>query len=173
MSVHPGRFTAELDGPVTVFLIGMRVNAPLRVRSWWPTFVAMPRMLGHLEAHPETGYLGQHSWFGRTTILLSYWRSAGHLQRFAGDAQAPHLQPWREFVRRTRGNADVGIWHETYTSGPGDREVVYVNMPRFGLARAGRHVPVGPGTQTAQQRMAAGRGWAIDVTPKSSTDVEM
>lgn len=156
MSVHSGRYTAHVDGPITVFLIGMRVNKPLRVRSWLPVFQAMPRMLTHLERHPETGYLGQHSWLGRTTILLSYWRRAEDLRRFAQDAQAPHLQPWRDFVARTRGNADVGIWHETYTSGPGEREVIYANMPRFGLARVGEHVPIGPGAQTARQRMATG-----------------
>jgi hypothetical protein len=33
---------------------------------------------------------------------------------------------------------------------------MYVNMPRFGLAGALGHVPVGPGTQTARQRLAGG-----------------
>jgi hypothetical protein len=33
-------------------------------------------------------------------------------------------------------NGDVGIWHETYRSHPGDYENVYLNMPAFGLGKA-------------------------------------
>jgi hypothetical protein len=36
----------------------------------------------------------------------------------------------------------VGIWHETYLSGPGRYETIYHHMPRFGLAKAGEHLPV-------------------------------
>jgi len=134
----------------------MRVNRPLRVEKWFPVFAAMPRMVVHLEKHPGTGYLGQHSWFGRTTILLSYWRTADDILRFAGDRDAPHLAPWRDFMRRIGGDGTVGIWHETYTVRAGDRESVYANMPTFGLARAIGRVPVGPGLATAKARLAAG-----------------
>ena len=33
MTVHPGRFTADIEGDFVVFLIGMRFNRPLKVRS--------------------------------------------------------------------------------------------------------------------------------------------
>ncbi len=56
--VRAERLTAEIDGPFVLFLIGMRVNKPWKVRTWWPAFVAMPRMLKELERDPATGYLG-------------------------------------------------------------------------------------------------------------------
>ncbi len=152
--VLQGRYTAEVEGDVTVFLIGMRVNRPWRPDKWLPVFAAMPRMLSHLEKHPDAGLLGYHTWFGRTTMLLSYWRSPEHLQRFASDADAPHLEPWRAFRRRVGDDGAVGIWHETYVAGSGQREVVYANMPAFGLGKATSRVAVGPDARTAKQRMA-------------------
>ena len=153
-SVFPGRYTAAPETEtVTVFLIGMRAN------RWWKlpvvvrTAVAMPRMLIHLERHPETGLLGYHQWLGRTTMLLSYWQSPEHLQRFAADRDAPHLGPWRDFMRRVADTGDVGVWHETYEVPTSSLEVVYNGMPRFGLAGATEHVPVGRGTATARQRL--------------------
>ena len=76
-TVQAGRFTIENDQDVTVFLIGMRFNKPWQVHRWLPVFSAMPRMLAHLERHPEVGMLGQRTWLGRTTLLLSYWRRPG------------------------------------------------------------------------------------------------
>jgi hypothetical protein len=155
--IHPGRFTAPGDVDVTVFLIGMRFNRPHRVDAWWPVATAMPRMLRHLAANPEVGMLGYHLWAGRTTLLLSYWRDAAALQTFAADADAPHLKPWRAFMKRIGSNGTVGIWHETYVVPAGHHEVVYVNMPAFGLAGAVGHLPVGAGTSTARQRLRAGK----------------
>ena len=37
------RMAAELDGEFVVFLIGMRINKPWKVRAWWPVFGAMPK----------------------------------------------------------------------------------------------------------------------------------
>lgn len=152
-SVHPGRFTAPGDLDVTVFLIGMRFNRLHRIDAWWPVVSAMPPMLRHLSAHPENGLLGYHNWFGRTTILLTYWRDPQSLQAFAADTEAPHLEPWRRFMRRIGRSSTVGIWHETYVVPAGRHETIYSNMPVFGLAAATQHVPVGPGTNTARQRL--------------------
>ena len=70
--VFPGRFTAAPDrSDVTVFLIGMRANRWWQLGKVWWTASKMPPMLQHLATHPDTGMLGAHSWFGRTTILLS------------------------------------------------------------------------------------------------------
>jgi hypothetical protein len=153
-TIHKGRWTALHDADVTVFLIGMRINKLHRPDKWVPTATAMPRMLAYLSRTPEAGLLGFESWFGRTTLLLSYWRSPEDLMRFASDSEAPHLQPWREFRSRIGDAGDVGIWHETYIVGPRQREVIYGNMPRFGLAAATTHVPVSTGLRSAKQRMA-------------------
>ncbi len=154
-TIHPGRFTAPSDREITVFLIGMRVNKLHRIDAWWPVAAAMPRMLRHLQARPETGLLGHESWFGRTSIMLSYWRDAQSLQAFASDSAAPHLEPWRRFMRTIGSSGLVGIWHETYVVPAGSHESVYANMPRFGLAGATEHVPIGRGTHTARQRLRA------------------
>ena len=52
-------------------------------------------------------------------------------------------------------SGDVGIWHETYLVGEGRHESVYVNMPPFGLGRAGQLVPA-KGRQTIGQGTDAG-----------------
>ena len=152
--VFPGRYTSAPDrSDITVFLIGMRANHWWRLGKVWWTASKMPPMLWHLATHAEAGMLGVHSWFGRTTIILSYWESPEHLQRFAADQDAPHLQPWRDFMRTLQGSGSVGIWHETYQVSVADLETVYVDMPTFGLAAATAHVPIGPGQKTARQRL--------------------
>ncbi|MEZ2390385.1 DUF4188 domain-containing protein [bacterium RCC_150] len=156
--VFPGRFTADIGREsVTVFLIGMRANRWWKIATVARVASSMPRMLRHLATHPESGMLGFEQWPGRTTVLLSYWESPEHLRRFAADREAPHLEPWRRFMKELAGRGDVGVWHETYQVPASGIESVYSGMPRFGLAKATAHVPVGPGTNTAKQRMGAGR----------------
>jgi len=132
--------------PVVVFMIGMRVNRWWKVRQWLRTALAMPRMLRELGEHPELGLLGGQSWFGRTTILVSYWKSVDHLFAYAKMRNADHLPAWRAFNKHIGTNGDVGIWHETYIVQPGAYESIYVNMPEFGLGkvmglRAASHRP--------------------------------
>lgn len=154
MGILAGRHTVDSDRDVTVFLIGMRVNQPWKVRKWLPVAKAMPPMLRHLSRDKTSGLLGFNQWVGRTTMLLSYWESPEHLQRFAADADAPHLEPWRRFVRSVGDDGTVGIWHETYVVPAANREVVYVNMPAFGLGKALGARPVGSGMHTAKQRLS-------------------
>ena len=153
MPVHPGRFTARAEGDFVVFLIGMRFNKPWKVQKWLPVATAMPRMLRVLAQHPELGCLGTQQWFGRTTILVQYWRSFEDLDRFARDKDLPHLEPWRRFNRAVRDSGDVGVWHETFKVRAGEYEAVYANMPAFGLAAATGHVPVAAVGQTSAARI--------------------
>ena len=147
MKTHNERVTSNAsEGPVVVFLIGMRVNRWWKVRQWLRTALAMPRMLRELGQHPELGMLGGESWFGRTTILVSYWKSVDHLFGYAKLRNAEHLPAWRAFNKHIGENGDVGIWHETYIVQPGAYESIYVNMPAFGLGkvnglRAASHRP--------------------------------
>ena len=156
--VFPGRFTAAPPADArAVFLIGLRINTVRGLPKALPVINAMPRMLKFLSQHPESGMLGFHNWFGRTTILLSYWRSAEDVQRFASDPNAPHAPAWREFNKKIGASPHVGVWHELYTIRPGDSEGVYVNMPRFGMAAVNEHLAVGDGMRTSKQRMVAGQ----------------
>ncbi|WP_245808501.1 DUF4188 domain-containing protein [Deinococcus hopiensis] len=143
---------AELEGDFVVFVIGMRVNQPLKVRAWLPVVRAMPSMVRELQAQPELGLLGSQ-FYGLTQI--QYWRSMEHLHRYARSREHAHLPAWRAFNQNARaaGNA-VGIWHETYQVAAGAYETVYVNMPPTGLGRAGTLVPATGYRQTAQGRLA-------------------
>ena len=105
--IFPGRYTATHDGPVTVFLIGMRLNQPLRADLWWPVFSAMPRMLAHLAKDQSAGMLGFQNWFLPSPVVLSYWRSPEHLQRFAANPDAPHLRPWRAFNKAVGNSGGI------------------------------------------------------------------
>jgi len=134
------RMTAQIDDEVVVFLIGMRINRFWKIHKWMPVALAMPRMLRELGAHPYSGFLGFHQWFGNPTIALQYWRSFDHLERYAKDAQRPHRSAWAAFNRAVASSGDVGIWHETYRIRPGDFECIYNNMPLFGLARATKSI---------------------------------
>jgi len=149
------RMTAEIDGDVVVFLIGMRINRMWKIHRWLPVAMAMPRMLRELQADPDSGLLGFQSWFGNPNIFVQYWRSFEHLERYAKDAARAHRPAWAMFNRTVASNGDVGIWHETYRVRPGDYECIYNNMPSFGLARATRQVPATGKRESAGGRMTA------------------
>jgi hypothetical protein len=114
-NIVPGRFTARMDEPFVVFIIGMRINRPLVLRKWLPTFRAMGPMLKELYCHPDKGFLGGEFFFyGRGPALVQYWRSFEGLERFARDPEEPHMPAWQRFNREARSSGAVGIWHETY-----------------------------------------------------------
>ncbi len=144
-----------MPGDFVVFLIGMRVNRPLKVHKWLPVAAAMPRMLRWLDQHPDAGLLAWQTAWIRGPAVMQYWRSFEDLDRFARAAEEPHLPAWKAFNKAVRASGDVGIWHETYKVHAGEYESVYGNMPRTGLAAAGRHVPTGSTGQSAARRIGA------------------
>jgi Domain of unknown function (DUF4188) len=148
------RVTARVESEFVVFLIGMRVNRWWKVRTWWRVGSSMPRMLAELDAHPESGFLGGQSWFGNPTIMVQYWRSFEALEAYARNPDRAHWPAWAAFNRTIARSGDVGIWHEAYRVRPGDFEVVYNNMPPFGLARATETVDATGARATAGGRMA-------------------
>lgn len=147
------RVAAELPGEFVVFLIGMRINNPLLVHKWLPVAAAMPRMIQELSRQPELGLLHAESWFSRTVLMVQYWRSMEHLLAYATNREAEHLPAWKAFNRSVGTNGAVGIWHETYGVSPGRFESVYVNMPRFGLGKAGVVVPASGNRSSARGRL--------------------
>ena len=60
--IFPGRFTADINGPFVVFMIGMRINQLWAVHKWMPVAKAMPLMLDLLSKNPAKGLLGVHTW---------------------------------------------------------------------------------------------------------------
>lgn len=152
--VHPQRLAAQIDGPFVVFLIGMRVNKPWKIRTWWPAFVAMPAMLRELERDPALGFLGaEMAGFG---TIVQYWRSFEDLERYANSRDHRHWPAWRAFNRRVREHrGDVGIWHETYRVEAGAYEAIYSGMPAKGLGKVGRLVPATGRRESARGRIAS------------------
>jgi hypothetical protein len=152
--LFPGRYTAHIDGPFVVFLIGMRVNQLWAIHKWLPVTQAMPRMLRELFIQPQLGLLhAEYAITWRGVMVLQYWRSFDQLHAYAHARNAAHLPAWAAFNRAVGNNGSVGIWHETYEVAPGHYETVYGNMPRWGLAKAGAHLPATGNRNTARERM--------------------
>jgi hypothetical protein len=161
-----GRYTDGHDGPVAVFLIGMRLNQPWNVKAWLPVVRAMPRMLEELHREkaaaaagtgPDNGFLDHRLLIGAGgPTVLQYWRSAEDIYRFASSTDHAHRPAWAAFnaSARTSGGA-VGIWHETYAVPAGGHETMYVDLPATGLAKATSLVPVGRRADAARDRMGS------------------
>ncbi|MCC6630890.1 MAG: DUF4188 domain-containing protein [Gammaproteobacteria bacterium] len=147
------RMTARIKGEFAVLLIGMRINRLLAVHKWLPVNRAMGRMLNELYAKPELGFLSHEMWFSRTIILVQYWRSHDALLEYAKARDSSHLPAWQAFNRAVGTDGSVGVWHESYVVKPGMYENVYVNMPPFGMGKAGELVPASAGLKSAAGRM--------------------
>ena len=156
------RLTAELPGEFVVFLIGMRINRPLLVHKWLPVVRAMPRMLQELYRQPELGLLHHEAWFARTVLVLQYWRTMDQLLAYARNKTAAHLPAWAAFNRAVGTSGSVGIWHETYAVHAGTYETIYVNMPAFGLGKAGKLEPASHKRQFARGRLDGPQRGAVD-----------
>ena len=153
--VRPGRLAPAIPASgAVVFLIGMRINRLWEVWRWVPVAVAMPRMLVELAKNPDLGLLGRPRTFvsGRTIMVWQQWSSFEDLEAYARSADHVHLPAWGAFNRRSRGNASVGIFHETYLVDQATAEGVYVNMPPLGLGAA-----FGTSPADGKSRTAAGR----------------
>lgn len=153
--INRERLTANLEGDFVVFLIGMRINQPLKLHKWLPVAAAMPRMLKELQQQPERGLLHAELWFSRTILVLQYWRSMEQLLAYAKDKEAEHLPAWSAFNKAIGTDGSVGIWHETYAVSPGTYENIYVNMPPFGLGGAGALRSVAEANRSAAARLRA------------------
>jgi hypothetical protein len=165
--IFPGRYTARIEGPFAVFLIGMRINQLWAVHKWMPVAAAMPTMQVALKKNPAKGLLGLENWVRwREVISVQYWRSFEDLENFALNPSDPHLQAWKDFNRRVGSNGSVGIWHETFMVNAGQFECVYGNMPLFGLAAGTDHVPAIGNRETARLRLG---GYSEPAVPSPPT----
>ena len=151
--IIPERMTVEIDGEFVVFIIGMRINKPWKINKWLPVFLAMPRMLRELKAHPEVGFLGSMS---TGFIIVQYWRSFEALEQYARSRDHEHWPAWAAFNKRTAASrGDVGIWHETYCVGPGRYEAIYSGMPPTGLGTVGKLIRASGRHESARGRVDA------------------
>jgi hypothetical protein len=160
----PGRFTAEMEGPFVVFVIGMRINKLFSVHKWLPVARAMGPMIRELYQNPDTGFISHELYLsGRGPVLLQYWRSYDQLETYARGGL--HLEAWKKFNRSVGTDGTVGIFHETYRIEPGNYECVYGNMPVMGLAKAGSHLPATGRRETSRRRMGGQSAPAVPTPP--------
>jgi hypothetical protein len=155
MRIFPGRYTAAYDDDFVIYAFGMRINKPLRVRTWWKAMRTTYTMRQYLRAHPERGNLGfRVALLYGGLAVITFWRSVEDVQEFARNPEL-HLEAWTWFNRAVRETGEVGMWHEMYKVASGEYEVIYGNMPRVGLADFGTHRPIGSTSETSSQRIGA------------------
>lgn len=147
-----GRRTVQRREGIVVFLIGARVN------KWWllpfalPVLSRMPAMLKELLRDPDSGLLAvQPLGIGG---MVQYWRSVDDVIRYANDDSRTHRPTAKRFFRKIFKNRAAGVWHELYVVPPGHYEVLYLNMPRFGLGQVGPVVEARGELATTRQRLA-------------------
>ena len=148
------RMTVDVDGDFVIFLIGARVNNKLQLARSLVDLGGrrgMRHMLDYLVAHPDKGLLAYEMGF---PTIVQYLRSFEHLEAFARDKDGPHLDVWRQYLRRLGRDTRTGIWHETYLVAAGQYEAVYRNMPPHGLGKVGRLTSVGQ-SSSARNRLGA------------------
>lgn len=157
--IIPARMTAAHEGPLVVFLIGMRFNKLHRIDKWLPVVRAMGPMIAELAQDPASGFLGwQTSLAGpRTLLLTQYWRDFEALESYARARDRRHWPAWIAFNKAVGTDGSVGIFHETYTVAADGYETIYANMPPFGLGKVAGLVPATGNRNAARERMKAAR----------------
>jgi len=148
-----GRYTAKMDDSFLLFVIGLRIHQLWKIHLWIPIIISMQKMINELYRNKDLGFLDMKffiSWRGVT--LLQYWKSFEHLEKYARQG-AIHLKAWKDFNQKVAKTGSVGFYHESYVVRQGEYECMYVNMPVYGLARAGSHLPATGRRETARGRM--------------------
>lgn len=145
------RMAARIEGDFVVFLIGMRINKWWKIHQWLPVGFAMQRMLKELEQKPDLGLLAVRQ---SSAVIVQYWRSYEHLERYARGRDHEHFPAWVAFNKRIAGSrGDVGIWHETFMVRAGEYEAIYSGTPPAGLGVAGELIPASGALHSARQRL--------------------
>ena len=158
--IFPGRYTVDIEGDFVVFLIGMRVNKPWKLRKVAFMVGTMPKLLRELDADPSLGCLGSRQVLHSpiAPVVIQFWRTFEDLEAYAH--ALTHKEMWKRFYTLVKMDGDIGIWHETFQVRAGEYEAIYGNMPRFGLALAGDHRGLGSASQ-ARERLGAGERAAV------------
>lgn len=154
MSIIQARMAPAVDKEFVLFIIGMRVNKPLKLHKWLPVAAAMPRMLKELAANPDLGLMHVRSHASFPNFFnFQYWESIDKLMDYASNPDREHRPAWTEFMKNVGMDGTVGIWHETYRVPADHVEAIYGNMPRFGLGNAFELVPAEGSMKKAMDRL--------------------
>jgi hypothetical protein len=129
--------SAEIKEPMCLFLVGMQCRS---WKSMWKIpfiLIRMRKIYGELLSNKDSGFLwGKFFTSNRpkTTLLLSYWKSSEHIERFISDKKFSHHQATKDYYKRLGQDPNIGIWHETYEINPGQAETLYYGMNPFGAS---------------------------------------
>eukprot|EP00978_Attheya_sp_CCMP212_P000532 scaffold1050_cov51-Attheya_sp.AAC.4 len=147
---------------VTIFIAGASLSSAL---TWKALFSghffaiaklvgAMPRFLEELEADADRSGLLHYEIMrptmleflaGKPYLVVQYWRSKGHVFKFAKSSAMKHSFVMMNFMRhlnslkKKRGEilSPFGIYHELYTAKVEEVESVFTSIPKgFGLMGA-------------------------------------
>ena len=133
--IRVGKVSADGTDPVTVFMVGIRVNRWLTPWHWLPLVLALPSMVRESAVDPDSGLLGYRLLLGpgvRQAMLVQYWRDAADLHAFARGPNSSHRAAQKRFWRHYAGaGGAVGIWHELLQANA--PESLYGNMPPTGI----------------------------------------
>jgi len=153
--IEHGRLTDTHDGPLVVFVIGLRINHFHKLGKWLPVARAMGPMIAELTADPESGFIGAEVLRKglRTVCMLQYWRDFDRLEAYARARDRNHWPAWTAFNKAVGNDGTVGIFHETYCVPAGAHETIYANMPPFGLGKVTGRAPATGSRNAARERM--------------------
>lgn len=150
-----GRMTDAYQGPLVVFIIGLRINSFRKIGKWLPVLRSMGPMIVELSQNPDSGFIGSEFALCslRQVLLIQYWRDFDSLERYARARDEKHWPAWVAFNRNVGSEGSVGIYHETFLVQAAAHETLYANMPPFGLGKfAGLVAATGSRTE-ARKRM--------------------
>ena len=155
--IFKGRHTDRAEGPLVVFIIGMRINRLWQFRKWLPVARAMTPMIAELSREPSSGFLGAQFMLAgpRTLLSIQYWRDFDSLESYARDRDREHWPAWTAFNKAVGDDGSVGIFHETYVVPAGGHETIYANMPPFGLGAVSGTIPATDSRKEARSRLRA------------------
>lgn len=128
------KYTIDNQNNVVVFVLGMRIHKSFMFHHWIPIVSSMSIMLRELYTKKHLGFLHSEflfSWKGIT--LIQYWESYEQLESYAYGEN--HSKIWKHYMKKIMKNKSVGVFHETYLIENNKYEGIYLNMPKFGLAK--------------------------------------
>jgi len=178
LDVIPGRVTAQLPSrtsgafgskpaaqPLVVFHLGVRFNHPLGLlgpgaKEIGDHFTAMIKELEN--RRDEFGMLKLTTWRGverssnNTLMTIAYFRDVAGLNKFAHDKVHRDGWDWYQRFAKKEGNSNIGIFHETFVTRPGDYETIYVDCPPTLLGAANVKIN---GDDAEKESKAEGETW--------------
>ncbi len=84
IKMNQGRYTVLPSKPITLFLIGLRVNKWYKIHKWLPVLLAMPPMLKELLNNKSLRCLSYEMFLNIIGVMIvQYWESNEQLLNYS------------------------------------------------------------------------------------------